>query len=196
MLKPIFLFVVLSLTLINTSLVMYILKVINRSKNMKETFTANNYGTLQIPGNLQVTGTLNAKNIGKDLVDNIYPIGSILFTVDANSPNKTIGGIWERYAKGKCLFSVDEDDPDLQFNATGGSKNITLTTEQIPAHSHKYYDLYRHIRYGHNGGDGALGQGGWIGAAKQNRSTVNTGGNLPHENMPPYIAVYCWKRIK
>ncbi len=25
--------------------------------------------------------------------------------------------------------------------------------------------------------------------------TANTGGNQPHNNMPPYLAVYIWKRI-
>ena len=26
--------------------------------------------------------------------------------------------------------------------------------------------------------------------------TSSTGGNQPHENMPPYIAAFCWKRIE
>ena len=24
----------------------------------------------------------------------------------------------------------------------------------------------------------------------------STGGNQPHENMPPYIAAFCWKRLE
>ncbi len=26
--------------------------------------------------------------------------------------------------------------------------------------------------------------------------TSLTGGNQPHENMPPYLAAFCWKRIE
>lgn len=36
--------------------------------------------------------------------------------------------------------------------------------------------------------DVALGQGAW------NYSTGSTGGGHAHNNMPPYIAVYMWKR--
>ena len=25
--------------------------------------------------------------------------------------------------------------------------------------------------------------------------TANTGGNQPHNNMPPYLTVYMWKRV-
>ena len=151
-------------------------------------------GAIEMTGDIQITGALEATSIGTSLLNTIFPIGSIYFTASAINPSTSIGGTWERYAQGKCLFSVDDTDTDFSFETTGGVKEVILTEAQMPSHYHMLTDNYRKIRYGHAGGDGALGQGGWIGLDSSVEPTTTAGSNQPHENLPPYIAIYCWKR--
>ena len=77
----------------------------------------------------------------------------------------------------------------------GGVETVTLTSSQIPSHSH--------VPQGQSGnGSAAPGGGVWAASATQNiytdvAPTVNmnpgailpTGGSQPHDNMMPYLAV-------
>jgi hypothetical protein len=67
----------------------------------------------------------------------IYPIGALYFsTVDVN-PGTFLGGTWERWGAGRVVTGYDSTDSD--FNAaekTGGLKNKTLSTTEIPSHNH------------------------------------------------------------
>ena len=132
-----------------------------------------------------------------EVVNTVYPVGSIYLSVNATNPGSLpsfAGTTWVRYAEGKCLFGVDDADTDFALETTGGVKEVVLTEAQMPSHYHMLTDNYRKIRYGHAGGDGALGQGGWIGLDSSVEPTTTAGSNQPHENLPPYIAIYCWKR--
>ena len=78
---------------------------------------------------------------------------------------------------------------------TGGVETVTLTTQQIPAHSH--------VPLGQSGnGSAAPTNSVWAASATQNIYTdvapaVNmnpaaispTGGNQPHDNMMPFLAI-------
>jgi hypothetical protein len=132
-----------------------------------------------------------------EVVNTVYPVGSIYLSVNATNPGSLpsfAGTTWVRYAEGKCLFGVDDNDTDFALETTGGEKEVVLTEAQMPSHNHTLTDNFRKIRYGHAGGDGALGQGGWIGLDSSVEATTTAGSNQPHENLPPYIAIYMWKR--
>ena len=46
-------------------------------------------------------------------------------------------GKWEVFGKGKTLVGVDPNDTDFKtVNKSGGTKTVTLTVNQIPAHNH------------------------------------------------------------
>ena len=148
-------------------------------------------GAIEMTGDIQITGALEATSIGTSLLNTIFPIGSIYFTASAINPSTSIGGTWERYAQGKCLFSVDDNDTDFSFETTGGVKEVVLTEAQMPSHTHTYIDTIRQVGFS-VGGQGAYHASGSF--ASNTRTTNPTGSTQAHPNMPPYIAIYCWKR--
>lgn len=125
------------------------------------------------------------------LLDYIYPIGRIIETVDPADPSELYGGTWERL-KGKVLVGVDEDDSAFSaVSSTGGEKTHTLTVEEIPSHTHAYdtNSINNLVQIAPNS-QSVYGRTG-----NRTANTVATGGGKPHNNMPPYITVYIWKRI-
>ena len=134
---------------------------------------------------------VNTRNFAT--LDDIYPVGSIYLTASAVSPSTSFGGTWVRYAEGKCLFGVDDTDTDFALETTGGEKEHTLTIAEMPSHTHTYLD-----RGNDTTSDGKYNNNGLrVNPYQQpnaNRTTDPTGGDQPHENLPPYIAIYIWKR--
>ena len=77
------------------------------------------------------TYTLNEnlfKNIGdyvtkEEILNLVYPVGSIYMSTNNTNPSDIFGGSWVRFANGKTIFSVDESDNQKNFNfseKTGG----------------------------------------------------------------------------
>lgn len=72
---------------------------------------------------------------------------------------------------------------------TGGAAQVTLTTDQLPAHTHSYSDKY-------TDGNRQDGSHAWDATTDknptyttENKNTGSVGGNQAHENRPPYYAV-------
>lgn len=128
----------------------------------------------------------------KNAINNLFPIG---FIVSVNSatfdPNVIYGGTWERL-KGKMIIGVDEDDTDFATGGlTGGEKKHTLTVDEMPSHTHE-------MIYGYGSGSettynaSVTGKQKSITGATYTTENVRTGGDQPHNNMPPYITAYMW----
>ena len=93
--------------------------------------------------------------------------------------------------RGRFLVGYSNADGDYDLQDTGGLKEVTLTTNQIPAHSHR-------VRNGSGGSntnsltEGSAGiagmdtNSGYIGGTPW---VENTGGGLAHQNLPPYYTV-------
>lgn len=135
------------------------------------------------------------------LLDQIYPVGSIYITANATNPSVLFGGTWEQL-KGKFLVGVDSSDTDFETSGkTGGEKTHTLTVDEMPSHTHDMddavYGNYRNrlgIRVDGGGGNGLIPS--MVQTTGYSRYIPNdTGGGQAHNNMPPYLAVYMWKRI-
>lgn len=145
-----------------------------------------------------------------DLLDMIYPVGSIYMSVSATSPNTLFGGTWEQMPAGRVLLAQGSADWGT-YNAgdTGGEATHTLTTNEMPSHNHsastnsagEHTHTYNWVLGGSSiqVPDG----GGWYGTTTQTGSSgthshtvtvENTGSGNAHNNMQPYIAVYMWKR--
>lgn len=125
--------------------------------------------------------------------DFVYPVGSIYISVNATSPADIFGGTWERITGKFLLGATDNGAQGGNSNAsiapgyTGGEAAHTLTVDEIPSHSHSMAlantdaSLSSYARYGYSG-------------EAYRGNTGSTGGNGAHNNMPPYLAVYIWKR--
>jgi microcystin-dependent protein len=72
------------------------------------------------------------------------------------------------------------------MNAKGGEESVTLTTAQMPAHSHSHNFYNAGL---HHHGHWNEGQIMANGTPVLNSQTNNTGGSQAHENRPPYYAL-------
>ena len=130
---------------------------------------------------------ITLKNINGDKIYTApwYPVGSIYISVNNTNPCNYFGGVWERI---KDTFLLSAGDT-YNAGSTGGEATHTLTVDEIPTHNHTF-PIYS--------GTGSMADGGYInkgnGVWKDNTYTTNRGGGKPHNNMPPYLAVYVWKR--
>lgn len=81
----------------------------------------------------------------------LWPVGSIFIGAVATSPASLLGfGTWAAFGAGRVL--VGRDAAQVEFDTlkeTGGSKTHTLTTAEMPAHSHTQ-DAHNHSQNAHN----------------------------------------------
>lgn len=114
-----------------------------------------------------------------------YPIGSVYMSVNSTNPSTIFGGTWEQL-KDRFLLGCGDTYTN---GATGGEATHTLTVDEMPSHSHA---LYRVNENACNGGTSSFSSNscnsGWT------MNSLATGGSQAHNNMPPYLAVYMWKR--
>lgn len=115
----------------------------------------------------------------------IYPIGAIYISADSTNPGTLFGGIWEKIEDRFLLASGDTYDA----GTTGGEATHTLTTQEMPSHSHGI-KMNAPTHFG-------SGTAGWayINDTSVHKTTETAGGGQAHNNMPPYLAVYVWKRV-
>lgn len=122
---------------------------------------------------------LKNKN-GENLIDQIYPIGSIYISVNSNDPSIYFGGEWERCANGRTLIGVNESDNDFNLaKKEGGNKTYTLNL----------------LTSANNQGTTVQGPG-YGGKVIINESQGNGAYIQKHINvLQPYFTCYIWQRI-
>lgn len=116
-----------------------------------------------------------------------YPVGAIYLSVTDVNPAALFGGTWERIG-GRFLLGADST---YTAGSTGGEAAHTLTVDEMPRHNHEIDNL-------NTSGNAtpfmtvqAQDKKGYGG----NVQTMYAGGGKAHNNLPPYLAVYMWKRV-
>jgi len=72
-----------------------------------------------------------------NMLNTVYPVGSIYMSVNNTNPSTIFGGTWVSWGAGKVPVGVNANE--TEFNSvekTGGAKTHTLTIQQIPSHGH------------------------------------------------------------
>lgn len=148
-----------------------------------------------LPSSLQ-SNQLFFQTLGSNyILDNVYPVGSIYMSVNSTNPKNLFGGTWEQI-QGRFLFGMNSSYP---AGSTGGEITHKLTAAEMPTHAH-------YMASGNAGGDGTWkpDAGGYLVTGVTDDTTTwwaqigmnNAGGSEAHNNMPPYLSVYIWKRTK
>ncbi len=126
------------------------------------------------------------ESLEKRILDKVYPVGSVYISFSSTNPRSFLGGHWERL-QDVFLFATAGTP-----GQTGGEKEHILTINEMPSHAHGIDSL--------NESYGSY-PARWV-PTIGNGKVLNdvslcgfVGGNKPHNNMPPYITCYMWKRI-
>ena len=151
----------------------------------------------------------NNKVSASDLLDLVYPVGSIYLSVGSTSPSTLFGGTWEQV---KDTFLLGSGDSYTLGN-TGGEATHKLTNNELPTITGSFstsdnvlvnelpaptiYDATGaftkdsrvQTQVNATGAHVATGQGVY------NKINMSFGNDQAHNNMPPYLVVSVWKRV-
>ena len=148
-----------------------------------------------------VNGTLKVNNT--NIFDLIYPVGSFYISAKSTNPAMLFGGTWEQI-QGRFLLGRSSSYP---VGSMGGEATHTLTESEMPTHN-------GHLSSGIAGGApyekgnykgflnsdkmtpySEIGRGWNVYAGNEmHPASEAVGGGQAHNNMPPYLSVYIWKR--
>ena len=211
--STIIMFSVLALFLVS---MLMLIQTMNNSKSLNKNITdkVTNSIDYSAGGSLQTEIDLLKQQMS-NLVDKMYPVGSIYMTTtysDATQVHDAIGGEWEKYAQGRTIIGdgtgTDSNGLVQTFanGSTGGEYTHKLTVAEMPSHSH---DIYANSYAGNlkivmqndNSPDGPNSYGVQDSLHDNNRTAwalyaAAAGGSGAHNNVEPYIVTYIYKRVK
>lgn len=150
-------------------------------------------GDAYISGKLYVNNTEVKPSFDKtEILNMVYPVGSVYMSTSSANPSTFIGGTWQRYAQGRTIVGVSESESEFSYvGKTGGEKSHRLTNQEMPSHSHGFNG---NKMVGNGYGDGpanVTASGAWF---QLHPKTGSEGGDQPHNNLQPYITTYIWLR--
>lgn len=170
--------------------------------------------------------TLESTVENLNILEKTYPVGAIYMSLSATSPQTLFGGTWARIGVGRTLVSAGGDANAVvdtntytgrgdnststtffPVGETGGELSHTLSTTNMPAHTHGPGTLkgYYRTRGDDNNGTAVRGSIDYVYSAYDHSSsagsvvinsgaTASSGSGGAHNNMSTYLAVYMWKR--
>lgn len=140
----------------------------------------------------ELKSDIGASSGGVDVstvLDKVYPVGSIYMSVNSTNPKTLFGGTWVQI-KDRFLLAAGTTH---KAGATGGEAAHTLTESEMPSHNHAVY-------FPNDGAADHSAPGNYPDGPSDSTYyavgsyTSSAGGGGAHNNMPPYLSVYVWKR--
>lgn len=180
-------------------------------------------GNVQVDGDLSVGGNLALEKLsvgGKSLLDLTYPVGAVYISTSNTNPGTLFGGTWEAI-DGKFLLGASTAHT---AGSTGGAETAKLSAANLPEHTHPTKVTVGYYTYSHSHSVGADKDGAYISGNYGNYTVHsagvsgadyqiatgtdsdihthdvnvevnnNTGGGQAFSIMPPFLAVYMFKR--
>ena len=146
----------------------------------------------------------------EDILDLLYPIGTIYMSMNSTSPSIWFGGTWVQI---EDVFLLSAGSI-YTAGDTGGEAEHQLTVAEMPWHGHQVR-LHNNAgttgtAYYYNGATktnstaaqspgltwkGTTFNAAQGGAGDQVGGADPVGGDGAHNNMPPYLVVYMWQRV-
>ena len=137
----------------------------------------------------------------QDLVAQIllaaHPVGSYYWSSESTDPGTLFGGTWER-VKDRFVYAVGDGSA---AGDTGGEATHTLTEAELPALSG---EAGRYLRWNDDPIASGILRQSYAGDTKfpsaQTENSVDGvvkiafGSNQPHNNLPPFVRAFCWRR--
>jgi len=141
------------------------------------------------------------------LLNKLWPVGSVYISVSPTNPGTSMGfGTWVAFATGRTLVGIDTGQTEFDtVEETGGAKTHTLTSAEMPTHSHGVNDpghnhtikKHANVNFTGTGFDLYGTYGGALdtsGISTTGISIQNAGSGGAHNNLQPYVVTYMWKR--
>ena len=211
--STIIMFSILALFLVS---MLMLIQTMNNSKSLNKNITDKVTNSIDYSASESLQTEIDLlKQQMSNLVDKMYPVGSIYMTTtysEASQVHDAIGGEWEKYAQGRTIIGdgtgTDSNGLVQTFanGSTGGEYTHKLTVAEMPSHSH---DIYANSYAGNlkivmqndNSPDGPNSYGVQDSLHDNNRTAwalyaAATGGSGAHNNVEPYIVTYIYKRVK
>lgn len=138
-----------------------------------------------------------AKNVITQVLERMLPVGSIVEwapvdggNADLSTPEKVAAyygfGTWQAYGQGRMLLGVSGSHA---IGSTGGEETHTLTQSELPEYTiGRVYTSDTNVKK----------TGDWVKTGPGDKTgfgPLKLGNNKAHQNMPPYITIYRWRRI-
>ena len=154
---------------------------------------------------LNYTGTeINAIiNAMANLIDTIYPVGSIYISANSANPGTFFPNTTWVQIKDTFLLAAGDT---YSAGSTGGEATHILTKNEMPSHFHNFFILqWWATDVERSAGGNVYSWKTSTGGSTQKMYNTSTteqylldaqGGGQAHNNMPPYLTVYVWQRIE
>jgi hypothetical protein len=162
-------------------------------------------GSHTVTGNSRITNRIDTNTIyadtylnlpstdtRADIVNHIYPVGSIFLSFTNVNPSvRFTGTSWVQVSQGRFVVGVGTGNDGIQnkiFTAGNNTGEYThqLTIAEMPSHTHETY-----AQPSNDGDDG--GGSDWNPYSFLTESSA-TGGDQYHNNTPPGFGLYVWQR--
>lgn len=148
------------------------------------------------------TAADSSKLGGKTLAEimlTLYPVGAVYISANSTSPASLFGGTWESIG-GRFLLAADST---YTAGSTGGEATHKLTVSEMPTHQHNSVKVSQNYLTAWATENAGSSNGFELSSLFKSGLEDNlnkfsgdySGGGQPHNNLPPYLAVYMWERV-